>query len=124
MLKREQQQVWFNYLAIIVYVRSVDNTLFLASDFFPFFETLIFEPFQVNKTATFIIHSDNILELNEQFSLVLVSNDDDVLIQDGRNTLQVTIIDQTGKFCPSMLIYCVHFLFNMYDILHRSCYWI
>ena len=51
----------------------------------------------MNQTVMLIIVNDTILEVTEQFSLVVLSKDEDVHIQNGRSTLQVTIRDQTGK---------------------------
>ena len=84
----------FNTQINFLYLMGV---IFTGADFFPPTKTLIFEPFQMNQTVVFKIIYDNIRELNEQFSLMLVSNDTDVIIQDGRSTLQITIADQTGK---------------------------
>ena len=67
------------------------------SDFTPISKDLTFEPFQTNQTVEVRIVSDGFAELTEQFSLVLTSEEENVLIQSGRSTLQVVITDQTGE---------------------------
>jgi hypothetical protein len=70
--------------------------LITVGDFVLISEMLTFEPYQVNQTLLLFVINDTVWELDEQFSLVLESEDEAVFIQDGRSTLQVTIRDQTG----------------------------
>ncbi len=68
-----------------------------VGDFILISEILTFESYQVNQMLLLSVINDTVWELDEQFSLVLESEDEAVFIQDGRSTLQVTIQDQTGN---------------------------
>ena len=68
------------------------------ADFIAISEDLTFEPFQANQTVELTIVSDGFAELTEQFSVVLMSEEENVLIQSGRSTLQIVITDQTGEY--------------------------
>ena len=84
-----------------------------VGDFLPFSNMLTFEPSQMNQTFTLSIINDHILELNEQFSLVLESKDEAVFIQEGRSTLEVTIRDQTGTNITIVRLCCLLLFFNV-----------
>ena len=89
-----------------------------VGDFIPFSNMLTFEPSQMNQTFTLSIINDHILELNEQFSLVLESKDEAVFIQEGRSTLEVTIRDQTGtNITIACYVACFYFLKCYSDLI-------
>lgn len=48
------------------------------------------------------IVNDSYAEFTEQVSFELVSYEDNILVQEGNQTLHLTITDQTGKLCNIM----------------------
>ena len=68
------------------------------SDFILLTSTLRFTPSDVRVPVIIKIVNDGYAEFTEQVSFELVSYEDNVRIQDGNQTLLVTITDQTGKY--------------------------
>ena len=92
------------------------------SDFLPISKDLTFESFQTSQAVEVAIVNDGFAELTEQFSIVLTSQDENVLIQSERSTLRVVITDQTGEIAGPYCIWRVLY----YDDNHscRFCDWI
>ena len=94
-LKQTRPQV---HQALIIRIIMMCFTIHTApSDFIPISKDLTFESAQTSQTVEVAIVNDGFAEFTEQFSIVLTSQDENVLIQSGRSTLRVVITDQTGE---------------------------
>ena len=58
---------------------------------------LTFAPSQNSSNVVIQINNDGYSEITEEFAVDLISHNGNVIIQDGKRTLQVVITDQTGK---------------------------
>ena len=67
------------------------------SDFVLLSSNLTFAPSQNSSNVVIQINNDGYSEITEEFAVDLISHNGNVIIQDGKRTLQVVITDQTGK---------------------------
>lgn len=77
---------------------TVMFVLFIAtSDFILLTSNLTFSPLDIDQAVVINVINDGYSELTEQFSVEIFSYDNGVLIEEGRQRVQVTVTDQTGK---------------------------